>query len=44
MKPTYNPKFNKYEISWTSHDGSYGAVWGDTEEECVEKYNKAMEE
>lgn len=39
IKPHYNPKFRQYEISWNNEDG-YGAVWGDTEEECLEKYNK----
>ena len=41
MEAHYNPKFRQYEITWSDGD-EYGGVWGDTEEECLERYNKAM--
>lgn len=40
IKPYYNPKFHQYEITWDK-DGVYYGVWGDTEEECLKRYNEA---
>ena len=42
IKPQYNPKFHKYEITWIDKDGRHGGVWGDTKEECLEKYNEII--
>lgn len=42
IEPHYNPKFHQYEITWTNKDGGYGGVWGDTKEECLERYNKTI--
>lgn len=40
MKPSFNLKFHQYEITWSNPDGSYGGVWGNTEEECLKRYNE----
>ena len=42
LKPYYNPKFQQWELSWKSANGSYGAVWGDTEEECMKRYKESF--
>jgi hypothetical protein len=40
IKPSYNPKFHQYQIDWINKDGASCAVWGDTEEECLKRYNQ----
>lgn len=42
MKPHYNPKFHQYEICWKDKNGASNGVWGNTEEECLERYSKAV--
>lgn len=39
-KPFYDKKFHQWCINYTTKDGGYGSVWGDTEEECIERYNE----
>lgn len=40
QKPFYDERFSQWCISYKLKDGGYGAVWGDTEEECINLYEK----
>lgn len=39
-KPFYDKKFHQWCITFEPEDGGYAAVWGDTEEECIERYQE----
>lgn len=43
-KPFYDKKFHQWCIQYTTSGGGCGAVWGDTEEECVNRYENAIKE
>ena len=43
-KPFYDKKFHQWCINYTTKEGGYGAVWADTEEECIERYKNAIKE
>ena len=44
IKPFYDNKFHQWCINYTPKDGGYAAVWGDTKEECIERYRQARKE
>lgn len=43
MKPFYDKKFRQWCINYEPKEGGYAAVWADTEEECIKRYNEASE-
>ena len=42
-QPYFNARFGQYQIDYNLSDGSYGAVWGNTKEECLERYKEIMQ-
>ena len=43
-KPFYDRKFRQWCIAYEPKGGGYGAVWGDTEEECKKRYEEVVKE
>ena len=40
----YDHRFKQWCIEYSTEDGFHGAVWGDSEEECLERLKEVTNE